>query len=225
MVLPPQRCFYFGTFNPVHTGHLMIAQTAIAEYGALFGFEHVTFVPTGFPPHRTKDADMASAVHRVAMVQRAIQTNPCMTLSTIELPDVSDKSDNTHPQCHYTYQTLCKLYDTGKLNWPALLILGSDAMASLQTWYAIEQLVENVHFLQAPRPGTPVVQSVLLSGKAHPLKMDCIHMPPLGISSTWIRSTLAKSQTSPTNRSRLDGVRYYLPDSVLDYISEHQLYL
>lgn len=196
----------------------MIAQSALAQYGKRYGFSHVTFIPTGCPPHRHNNPDLVASEHRLAMVEHAIAENPFFEVSTIEL---SHEQEDTlkSPTLHYTHKTLCKLHRESKEPFEPLLIMGSDALSLLGTWYAAEKLLESVQFLQAPRPETPFVENITVSATSHPVMTKRIGMPPLGISSTWIREMLSQS-----DGINLDAVRYFLPEAVLNYIKTHSLY-
>lgn len=208
--MPPLsgRCFYFGTFNPIHSGHLMIAQAALNQYGATLGFDGVTLMPAGNPPHRHQESDLLDAVLRLEMARRAIASNPRFTVSDFEL---------TLPGKTYTVETLQKLADAGHIQLPVSFIIGADALTKLHTWHQPERLIEMVHFLQAPRPDYPWVESVVLNGVSLPLATSRIAMPPLAISSTQIRQTLRTSDST-------DGLRYFLPEPVRQFIGWNKLY-
>ncbi len=203
-------CFYFGTFNPIHSGHLMVAQSALTQFGTQFGFERVTFIPAGNPPHRHQEPDMLDASLRLKMVRLATADNPAFAVSDIELH---------RPGKSYTVDTLHALIQQYDLRQPVPFIIGADALAQLATWHQPEQLIERVHFLQAPRPGFDFVRQVTLhSGKTLSLNTSSIQMPPMAISSSWIRQSLASNPKGP------QGLRYFLPPSVDLFIQWNGLY-
>lgn len=202
-----QSCLYFGTFNPIHWGHLMIAQSALRQFGEAFGFERVIFIPAGNPPHRSDESDMLDAALRLKMVQLAVGDNPRFQASDLEL---------TLPGKSYTVETLRFLWGNQQIVSPTPLIIGSDALAGLASWHEPEALIASAHFLQAPRPGVDFVTSVQIQGKTVPLNTSAIEMPPLGISSSWVRTALKTHGP--------DAVRYALPEPVRAFIRQNTLY-
>jgi nicotinate-nucleotide adenylyltransferase len=180
-----------------------MAESAREQYG----FQSVTFVPAYVPPHRQKDDDMAPFLHRLAMVRRACYGNIRFQVSDIEahLPSPS-----------YTAQTLKALIPNFTFQAePIPVIMGTDALAQLASWYQPELLAKHVLFLQAPRDGQPLVTSVTLEGKEIPLNTRAIEMPPIGISSSEIRERVIHGQS----------VRYLTPGLVSDYMTWNDLYL
>jgi nicotinate-nucleotide adenylyltransferase len=205
----PGVCFYFGTFNPIHNGHLMVAQSALSQFGSPLGFERVIFVPAGSPPHRHQEPDLLEAGLRLKMVRRATADNPAFAVSDVEVG---------RPGKSYTVDTLQTLIQRQALPQPIPFIIGADALAQLGTWHQPKRLIEMVHFLQAPRPGFDFVRQITLNGEPVSLNTSPIQMPPLGISSSWIRQTLASSPTG------VEGLRYYLSPSVRQFIQWNGLY-
>ncbi|WP_373532828.1 nicotinate (nicotinamide) nucleotide adenylyltransferase [Vampirovibrio sp.] len=213
--MPPDassgHCFYFGTFNPVHSGHLMVAQSALSQFGGLLGFERITFMPAGTPPHRHEQPDLLAAALRLKLVQLATAHHPGFTVSDFEL-SLPDKS--------YTVDTLSRLAQAGLITPPVPFIIGADALAKLASWHQPDVLIDTVHFLQAPRPEYPWVEHVTLNGQKIALNTSRIHMPPLAISATTIRQQLR--QTQPP--ADLEALRYYLPEPVRAFIGWNGLY-
>jgi nicotinate-nucleotide adenylyltransferase len=206
---PQGTCFYFGTFNPIHAGHLMIAQAALCQYGESLGVQGITFIPAGNPPHREHESDMMPARHRLNMVRLATASNPAFRVSDIELCR-SGRS--------YTMDTLRFLLEQGIAQAPIPMIIGADALAGLATWHEPQALAETACFLQAPRPGHPFVGAIQVNGQEITLNTREIEMPPLSISSTWIRARLREN---PPGCERL---RYFLPEPVRQYIRDNRLY-
>lgn len=201
-------CFYFGTFNPIHAGHLMIAQSALSQYGAVLGFDGVTFMPAGNPPHRHAEDDLLAADLRFQMVRRATAGHPQFEVSDFELG---------LPGKTYTAETLRLLEQQGLIRFPVPFIIGSDALAQLHTWHQPEALIDMVHWLQAPRPDCAWVDSVSLNGQRVPLHTSRIEMPPLAISSTGIREMLKAT-------GDVSALRYFLPESVRQFVAWNGLY-
>jgi nicotinate-nucleotide adenylyltransferase len=206
-----------GTFDPIHYGHLRLAE----EMLELANLSQIRFVPAGTPPHR--DEPQVSALHRSAMVRLAIADQPAFVLDAREV----ERSG----KC-YTVDTLRELRAELGPDQPLCLLMGGDAFLQLDTWHEWEQLFELAHIVVGYRPGftleerihtaTPKLQShyqqrlcaaqVLSQKPAGGIAELAI--PKLEISATLIRSRVAE------NRS----IRYLLPNAVADYIHQHQLY-
>ena len=200
-----------GTFDPIHYGHLRLAE----DMADALNLDRVVFIPAGQPPHR--EAPRAAAPHRLEMVRRAIAGNPRFELDAREIERATPS---------YTVDTLAALRaDFGSAR-PLWLLLGADAFLGLPTWHDWRQLFALANLAVAARPGTSlldadampamlkeeVAQRQQAAGPAGGVRIR--QTPPLDISATAIRDTLA----------RRGSARYLLPDAVLDYIHEHQLY-
>lgn len=200
-----------GTFDPIHFGHLRLAE----EMAEGLGLERVLFIPAGQPPHR--GAPRIAATHRLEMVRRAIAGNPRFAVDAREV---------TSPRPSYTVDTLTALRAELGKEQPLWLLLGADAFLELPTWHEWRRLFELANIAVAARPGAQMLQSELMPEplKSEVLKRQVANGPagsvmlrqttPLDISATAIRDTLA----------RHGSARYLLPDAVLDYIHEHHLY-
>lgn len=205
-----------GTFNPIHFGHLRLAE----EMAGALGLSQVLFVPAGQPPHR--EAPRIAATHRLEMVRRAIAGNPFFAVDAREV-------QRAYPS--YMVDTLTSLRTELGAMQPLWLLLGADAFLGLATWHNWKRLFELAHIGVVTRPGTHPLKP---DGMQAPLKSEVLRrqvtgppgigaagsvcfqpMTPLEISATAIRDTLA----------RRDSARYLLPEAVLDYINEHQFYL
>jgi len=204
-----------GTFDPIHFGHLRLAE----EMAEAIGLERVLFIPAGQPPHR--GVPHTASLHRLEMVRRAIAGNPRFAVDAREV---------TSPRPSYTVDTLAELRAELGKEQPLWLLLGADAFLELPTWHEWRQLFALANIAVAARPGARPLLSVDLT---EPLKSEVLkrqvasspvacpagsvqlrQMTPLDISATAIRNALA----------RHGSARYLLPDTVLDYIHEHQLY-
>jgi len=205
-----------GTFDPIHFGHLRLAE----EMADVIGLSRVVFIPAGQPPHR--GAPRTAAPHRLEMVRRAIAGNPRFAVDAREVQ---------RPSPSYTVDTLTALRAELGDEQPLWLLLGADAFLGLPSWHAWRRLFELAHIAVAARPGAQLMQSDAMpevlknevsqrqvaagpdTGPAGSVLLRAT--TPLDISATVIRDTLA----------RHGSARYLLPDPVLDYIHEHQLYL
>ena len=131
-------CIFPGTFNPIHEGHLKMAQFALKKYN----FEKIIFIPSYLPPHKEIDSNLAK--HRYNMVEYAIKNNPKFEISDIEYQS-GDKSYSL-----ITVQKIIEQYSIqGRLNF----IIGTDAFAQIDSWYKAEELKNLVHFIVFKRKG------------------------------------------------------------------------
>jgi nicotinate-nucleotide adenylyltransferase len=204
-----------GTFDPIHLGHLRLAE----EMAEALDLDQVRFIPAGQPPHR--DMPRTSASHRLEMVRRAVAGNPRFTVDAREVEK---------PAPSYTVDTLTALRAELGPDRPLWLLLGADAFAGLPAWHRWSQLFALAHIVVATRPDADAARPDALAAA---LQQELSHrqvpagsatgpagavvfqnMTALDISATRIRAILA----------RQGSVRYLLPDAVLDYIHQHQLY-
>jgi nicotinate-nucleotide adenylyltransferase len=204
-----------GTFDPIHFGHLRLAE----EMAEAIGLERVLFIPAGQPPHRAPPR--TASLHRLEMVRRAIAGN---------LRFAADAREVERPRPSYTVDTLTELRTELGDDQPLWLLLGADAFLDLPNWHEWRRLFDLAHLAVVARPGAQLLQSDAmpesLKSEAMPRRVAAASaagpagsvllqpMTPLEISATAIRDTLA----------RHGSARYLLPDAVLDYIHAHQLY-
>lgn len=207
-----------GTFDPIHYGHLRLAEEIIET--AKLG--EVRFVPSGTPPHRS--APQADARHRVAMVRLATAGNDRFSV---------DDRETTRSGPGYTYDTLTELRQQVGAQRSIALLLGADAFLDLATWHRWHQLFDLAHVIVAYRPGFPIDtwQARMPEPLAHEYAARymqqplAVHLAPAGgiaavsmtgldISATFVRTALHAGASA----------RYLLPDAVLDYIQAHGLY-
>lgn len=165
------KCYFFGTFNPVHLGHIEISRR-IKE---MFGFEQIIFVPSFIPPH--KSLDIASFVHREAMLK----------LSCGE-ENVSNIESKLKPPS-YTYRTIEKLLETDKTE-RINFIIGYDQFFQIESWREPMFLKEKLNFIVVPRHfknGQTMGEAALnyLKNKGYVFKVAQIDF--LDVSSDMIR--------------------------------------
>jgi nicotinate-nucleotide adenylyltransferase len=207
-----------GTFDPIHYGHLRLAE----EMADALDLREVHFIPSGQPPHRA--APQTSALHRLEMVRRAIADNPHFVLDARE---VNARGEDARPS--YTVDTLTGLREELGEAQPLFLLLGADAFLGLPGWHEWRRLFDLAHIGVAERAGTPWqhalpedLQREVASRWADEVgdnfdaagKIMGVKMTPLTISARAIRDALATQKS----------VRYLLPDAVLDYLQQQQLY-
>lgn len=194
-----------GTFDPIHLGHLAIAE----EAREALGLERILFVPAGTPPHR-RAGSVSPASDRAAMVELAIAGNAAFELSRLELD---------RPGPSYTADTLEALAAAARSEGrePDLtFILSAETLHDLPTWHEPERLLEASRIVVVPRDGYPAPDRAWLEA-AFPGRVDrfdFLEGPRLGISSTAIRARVAAGRS----------IRYLVPDAVAGYIADHGLY-
>jgi nicotinate-nucleotide adenylyltransferase len=191
---------FSGTFNPVHLGHLIVAETVRNELGV----EKIIFIPAYNPPHR--NTFLASPEHRLNMVNLAVKTNNNFEVSDIEYK-LQGKS--------FSYETVKKLYELnphfkGKINF----IIGTDAFKLIDTWHEPEKLSELVRFIIVNREESFDQASFFRDIKLRNFDYNVIKIPFIEISSTYIRSNIDKNKS----------IKYLVTDCVEKYILENKLF-
>lgn len=192
-----------GTFDPIHYGHLMIAENAAEQ----FGLDQVWFIPTGNPPHK-KSSGITDAVHRCNMVKLAISGNPRFSLSMREVEDSG--------VC-YTYRTLtalCSEYQKDQFYF----IMGADSLFEFEDWRKPAVICEKAVILAAVRDRTDdasLDDQIRYLKEKFQAEIFRIQTPNFSISSHNIRERIAQGSS----------VRYLLPDCVREYIAAKKLYL
>ena len=186
---------FFGTFNPIHTGHLIIANH-MAEYSDL---EEIWLVLTPHNPHKKKSS-LLDNHHRLEMVYRACEGYEKLKPSNIEF-DL--------PQPNYTVNTLAHLQEKFPTN-DFCLIMGEDNLKSFHKWKNSDVILENHEIYVYPRitPGTVVEKY-----QSHP-KITRVGAPIVEISSTFIRKAIKNSK----------NIKPLLNKEVWDYIDQMNFY-
>jgi nicotinate-nucleotide adenylyltransferase len=183
-----------GSFDPIHIGHLAIAQEALWQCN----LDVVLFMVAAIPPH--KKAPEASVEHRLRMVELAVAAESAFYPSRIEIE---------RGGASYTAETLAELqkaYPGAAL----FLIVGADSAIDFSSWKNPNAVIEMANVVIAPRPGFNLSEmEPRLQGKA-----QVFQSPTLELSSTMIRSRLHEG----------GPVRFLLPEAVERYIREHGLY-
>ncbi len=207
-----------GTFDPIHHGHLRLAQEALEQCS----LAAVRFIPSGTPPHR--NAPYATPQQRLNMVRLALRGNAAFMLDEHEIY-------RTDP-C-YTVDTLTALRAELGAQRPLCLLMGGDAFLLLHTWHEWQKLFSLVHIVLVQRAGRPLGNAINEADPAlrheyqtrmapapsvlHDTPAGAIlvlNMPLLEISATDIRSRCAAKK----------NIHSLLPDAVADYIHSHKLY-
>jgi len=191
-----------GTFDPIHTGHLIVAE----EVRSRLGLDRVLFIPAGDP--WMKAARKISATHhRVEMVRLAIASNPFFELSMIEIE---------HPGWTYTVDTLEQLSKDLTGDTSLFLMIGWDGLSSMPKWKAPYRISKMATLVTFPRPGFSGPDMAELDAAMPGIAERMVQLdgPYIGISSTDIRARVSQGKS----------VRYLVPEQVELYIAENKLY-
>jgi nicotinate-nucleotide adenylyltransferase len=155
-----------GSFNPIHKGHLAIAQRVYER----LQLTRVLFIPTGDPPHK-QSGSLAPAQARLKMVELAIAETPFFEVSTIEIKRVG---------ISYSIDTVREIHAQYGSSWKLFFIIGLDAFLEFSTWRAPETLLRLCHFVVVPRPGQ-VFQSLTRMPLLANLDAQALRQLDLGI--------------------------------------------
>jgi nicotinate-nucleotide adenylyltransferase len=191
-----------GTFNPIHLGHLLIAQDAKEQ----MRLDCVKFIPSATPPHKTVDT-LASERDRMRMIQLAIRGHDGFEADDIEIKR-GGKS--------YSVDTLTELRQRDP-RADFCFIIGADSLRELHLWREVERLVGLCTFVTVPRPGfkpKPVVDPRLAAATRRQLRQHVLRGHACDIASREIRSRVASGRS----------IRYLVPDAVYEYIRRRRLY-
>ena len=196
---------YFGTFNPIHVGHLIIANY-MAQYTDL---DRVWMVVTPQNPLK-KNHNLLEDYHRLALVRIAVEDNHALDVTDIEFK---------LPKPSYTVNTLAALGEKYP-NYSFNLIMGEDNLRTLHKWRNHEHLIQNHHLYVYPRTLTEEEQAEINKDKqtsnqlfSHP-NVKIVHAPVLRISSSLIRQAIKDKK----------DVRYLLTPAVHQYCVEMNFY-
>ena len=192
-----------GTFNPIHNGHLMIAENAREQ----FCLEQVQFIPTGHSPLAHK-RQVTDAAHRCKMVSLAISDNPWFVLNEIEVHS---------SETSYTFRTVKQLKEQEE-NVELYFILGADSLFDFESWKEPELILENCNVLAASRKHQrqeEFLQQIERLNRKYPRKFYPLDTLSLEVSSQDIRRRVNEHHT----------IRYLVPKEVEAYIHKHKLYV
>lgn len=189
-----------GTFDPIHHGHLAIAE----EARETLGLERVLLVPAATPPHKP-GRPVTDAAHRLAMARLSVEDNPAFIVSDLEM---------ARGGASYTVDTLQALAAEG-IGQP-WFILSAEALAGFPDWRSPDRILELCRLAVVPRAGYETLDRVWVAGH-FPGREDCLRFLPgplLPISGSVVRRRAAVGRS----------VRYLVPDAVARYIAHHRLY-
>ena len=205
-----------GTFDPVHFGHLRLAEESIGH----LGLGGVRWIPAGQPPHR--GTPEVTAAQRLEMVLRSTEKNARFSVDASEVEAAAPS---------YTIHTLERLRQELGETQSLVLLVGADAFAGLSSWHRWRDIFALAHVAVSHRPGFPVEISSLPQELAITFSdrrlfdASCLKTVPAGGIVTFAMTQLAISATQIRKLiANGSSARYLLPDSVLDYIDHHHLY-
>lgn len=190
-----------GTFDPIHQGHLVVAEFIRSKYN----LDKIVFMPSGNPPHKT--SKVTDKVDRYNMCILATNSNEDFVVSDMEVN--REKSTYTVD----TLEELNKEYPETDIYF----ITGADAICDIEYWKDIKRNFELATFIATTRPGISVKQSndkIDELIKKYDAKILKVHTPSLDISSTYVRERIGECKT----------IKYIVPECVEKYIYDKQLY-
>lgn len=191
-----------GTFDPIHYGHLLIAENAYEQ----FQLDEVIFLPTGHSPH--KDVrQILDAEERMEMIQLAIADNPHFSCSDYEIQKEG---------ISYTYLTVQAFYEQAAGD-DLYFIMGADSLAYFDSWMRPDEISRMSTILAAVRDGLNLEELLPIRGflqQKYGTRIGFINTPNFSVSSHMIRQRIAKQHS----------IRYLVPDAVEQYVKEHDVY-
>lgn len=188
-----------GSFDPVHYGHLIMAENAMEQ----LELDQVIFAPARNPPHKL-DRQLASAEDRLAMLKLAVEGRPGFVASRIDL-DVSGPS--------FTWELLERVHQ----EWsPALVsfIMGTDSLIEFDTWREPARILELTRIAAIRRPGFELEPAELQDVPGLDRNVDFVDAPLNDVSSTELRRRVSSGRS----------IRYLVPEPVRRYIERQRLY-
>lgn len=206
-----------GTFDPIHLGHLRLAE----EVGDEFGLETIHLIPAAYPPHKEKRT-VTPFHHRYAMAELAACESPLFQATDIE---------GRREGLSYSIETLRQFHHLFPNDLQVFFILGMDALLEIKTWREYQSLFDYAHFVVIQRPGfhatklEPFLHSLDLvfrkQGENGPFLM------PSGYSVIYKKATLMDISSTEIREKVASGrsIRFLVPEAVRSYIMDKGLYL
>ena len=191
-----------GTFNPIHMGHLIIAEKAREQ----FHLDEILFLPSGIPYMKEQNEVLPGHI-RSEMTKLAIEDNPFFDISTMEAEKES---------ISYTFETLMTLREKNP-NTDYYFIVGADNLRTIENWKNPEQIFANCHILAAVRGDISTDDLEKLAAylkEKYGADISLLQTSHIEISSSMIRDLIKEGKS----------IRYLVPESVYDYIIIHKLY-
>lgn len=185
---------FFGSFNPIHIGHLIISNT-IYEYTDV---DEIWFIVSPLNPFKRGSKSLAHEFDRIDMVERAIEDQPQFKAMDIEF---------NLPKPNYTINTLVYLEEKFP-NYAFKLIIGEDNLENFKKWKNFQLILENYGLIVYPRPNAK--SSELLT---HP-HVFFVDAPRIDISASFIRKSIKLGKS----------IKYLVPEKVYEFINDRKLY-
>jgi nicotinate-nucleotide adenylyltransferase len=200
------RCYSLavlgGTFDPVHLGHLAVAEAVLEKYAP----QRVLFLPCGVPPH--KEHEITASRHRYHMVVAATCEHPSFDVTPMEI---------NRTGVSYTIDTARALVKKCPPHAVIYFIVGADALEQLHTWKHADELIRLIRFITVPRPGIPLKQTkttIAALNARYGERISLLEMKKINISSSTVRHAFAHGES----------VHTMLPCGVAEYARTHRLY-
>jgi nicotinate-nucleotide adenylyltransferase len=188
-----------GTFDPIHIGHLVVADNALQQ----LQLDIVLFVPAGFPPHK-RAHEISRQADRKAMIEIAIADRNEFRVSDIDL-------NREGPS--FTFELLRRI-DAEFTPSELFFIMGADSLRDFSSWSHPETILQIARLAVAGRPGVEISESVLRGVPGLQERLRMLDSPLSHVSSTALRLRLRRGQT----------IRYLIPQDVHNYIVHRKLY-
>jgi len=189
-----------GTFNPVHFGHLAMAQYVLNQ----MELDKICFLPNGQPPHKKSDG-VADKYHRLQMVRIAIKDNDAFYVSDYEV--LKDE------YC-YTIDTIRHFMSLNEKD-EYFFIIGADSLFKLTTWKCADELKKICSFIVCDRKGSGNTDAEAQRLRQDGYSIQKVDMPFVEIDSTAIRAMVRKNE----------NISEYTPTEVAEYILNNKLYI
>lgn len=192
-----------GTFNPIHIGHLLLAENAKEA----FGLDEILFLPSGLP-YMKSGTEIADKWMRLEMTRLAIADNASFALSSAEV----EREGNS-----YTCETL-ELLRKEEPETEFFFIVGADSLFAMESWKNPETIFRDCTILAAVRDGKDdddLKEQIARLSEKYGARIGMIGMKEISFSSTDIRERIRKGRS----------IRYMVPDQVAEYIKKYRLYM
>jgi len=206
-----------GTFDPVHFGHLRVAE----EVGETLGLHVIYFIPAASPPHK-EIGPFASFEHRLAMTRLAAEISPL--LETLDL-------EGRRQGLSYSVETLREIRKMYHSDLELFFIIGIDAFLQIKTWKEHDRLFDYSHFVVIQRPGfeEKLLEPFLLSlnlGFKQKKGREGVYVTSSGNELIQMKATLMDISSTTIRKHVAEGksIRFLVPDSVREYIDKGGLY-
>jgi nicotinate-nucleotide adenylyltransferase len=201
-----------GTFNPIHIGHLRVAE----EVRESLELDRIIFVPSYLPPHKELSHNLTGA-RRIEIAKMALKSNPLFEVSSFEVDSQGSS---------YSIKTIEHI--RGLYGCTPYFILGRDAFNEISSWYQTQRLFDLSHFAVMSRPGAPVCPLSDVLGEdagsfqatprgfinEHGNEIIFVEVTAYAVSSSRIRELCKKGRS----------IRYLVPEEVHDYIRKERIY-